>query len=453
MVTTGALSRIAPGPRGELFLGSFREMRDDHLGLFARVAREYGDVVRLRLGPELLHLVVHPDDIRVVLQEKQANFPKTKFNRRIECFFGLGLLTASGDRWRSHRRMIQPAFAREHAGSFLRIAAEQADQMIERWRARVDPRAPVELAIEARKLTLEVIGRSMFGRSMIADASAVDRAFEEALSYLTHRLSAPIPLPTWLPSRQNNRLRRALGVLDPLVYGIIRDRRCEGAGEGDLLDMLLAARDEETGAGLGDKEIRDEIVTMFLAGYDSPSTALAYTWWLIGQHPEVQARLVAERRALPPGLSPAEEAKALPYASMVYQEGLRISAPAGNIGRQAAAPDVIGGFAIPAGSTIVINAWVTHRHPKIWERPEEFVPERFTPEAQAARPRCSYLPFGEGPRKCIGANLNLLQAPLILSRVAAAFRMIPTPGHRVELEPMMTYRPRTGIPVTLEAES
>ncbi|MCC6856863.1 MAG: cytochrome P450, partial [Microbacteriaceae bacterium] len=420
----------APGPRGDLLLGLFREMRRDHLGLFARVAREYGDVVRMRLGPELLHLVVHPEAIREVLQEKQANFPKTKFNRRIECFFGLGLLTASGDRWRAHRRMIQPAFQRERLNGFVAVAIDETSRMLERWRNREKPREPVDLAVEARKLTLEIIGKTMFGTSMIADATEIDRAFETALSYLTHRLSAPIPLPTFLPTRQNRRLKRALAVLDPLVYRVIAERRASAETQGDLLSMMLAVRDEETGTGLTDREIRDEIVTMLLAGYDSPSTALAWTWSLLAQHPEIRGRVEAEARSVLKDAQPTPDLlSALPYTTMVMQEGLRLAAPAGNIGREAIEDDVIGGFRIPAGSTVVMNAWVTHRHPGVWPEPEAFNPWRFSPEAQASRPRCAYLPFGEGPRKCIGANLHLMQAPLILAMVAREVRMKLVPNH------------------------
>lgn len=426
-------------------------MRDDHVRLFLESQRAYGDVVRFRLGPELIHLVAHPTDIRTVLIERQANFPKTKFNKRIECFLGKGLLTSMGEHWRKQRRMIQPAFHREKLDRFTRMVVGETRAMLDRWSETVGRGEVIDVAVEMRKLNLEIIGKAMFGTSFIADASVIDRAFEVCLSALTHRLSAPIPFPTFVPTPQNIRLNRALGVIEPIIRELIAERRKSNEDRGDLISMLLAARDEETGQGMTDREIRDEVVTMILAGYDSPSTALAWTLMLLAKHPAAQDRVREEANRLAAGddLNPMA-VRALEYTAMTYHEAMRICAPAGNIGRDAAEDDEIGGYHIPAGSTVVMNAYVTHRHPEFWPDPETFVPERFAEAEVAKRPRGAYLPFGEGPRKCIGANFNVMMAPLMAAMIVRAVRFIDVPDQVVELEPMMTYRPKHGIKLRLE---
>lgn len=440
--------RVAPGPTARSFFETYREFRADHLALFLRSVRAYGDVVRFALGPELIHLLVHPKDIHIVLRERVENYPKSRLNKRIHCAFGTGVLTAMGAAWRGQRRMIQPAFSKDRVDLFVEVVVGETTSMLDAWEPKIATGEPIDLAVEARLLNLRIVGRVMFGTDLVADALELDAAFEDILEVCTRRITAPLALPTWVPSGDHRRLRRAVGRIDDLVFRIISDRRARKEthpGEGDLLQMLLSAREPDTGRTMNDRQVRDEVITILLAGYDSPGTAMAWTWWELARHPDVGERLADEVRQVLDGRSPGRDDLAkLEYATMIYKEALRLASPAGNIGRQALENDEIAGYHIPAGSTIVINPFVTHRHAETWPDPDRFDPDRFTREAELERPLCAFIPFGEGPRKCVGTNLALMQGPLILATLWSRVRFIDLDG-AIEHKPMMTYRPRRPV--------
>ena len=290
----------------------------------------------------------------------------------------------------------------------------------------------------------------MFGTSLTEDALELDRAFEQILRICTRRIAAPLPIPTFIPTSDNRKLNKAISFIDQIISRIITERRKRNEDYGDLLSMLISATDPETGEKMTDTEIRDEVITMFLAGYDSPGTTMAWIWWELARHHEVFEILRGELDSTLGGRPPTiGDLESMPYTMMVVKEGLRLAAPAGNLGREAKEDDIIGGFHIPASTTVVVNSWVTHRHPDIWPNPERFNPQRFARSMDSTRPQCAFIPFGEGPRKCIGVNFGLMQLPLILATVCQRVRF-RKPPERFELEQMMTYRAKAPIWAHLE---
>jgi cytochrome P450 len=299
------------------------------------------------------------------------------------------------------------------------------------------------------RLTLHIVGRALLTMDLTAHADQVGRNMTIANQSLSEfNLSTLMP---WLPSPANLRFKKATRELRSLVLKIIADRRREGRDYGDLLSMLLAVRDEETGEGMNDEQLRDEVLTLILAGHETTATALSWIWYLLSQHPEVEAKLHAELDEVLGGRTPAMSDLAnLNYTGMVVDEAMRLYPPVWGVGRAAIDDDEIMGYRIPKGSNLALVQWFAHRHPAFWENPEGFEPERFSAERSAGRPRYAFFPFGGGPRMCIGNIFALTEAQLVLAAVAQRYRLRMVPGHRIELQPLVTLRSRYGVKVTLE---
>ncbi len=455
MTTSVAIRRprAAPGPRGHALLGSLPAYRQGRLRFFTDTAREYGGVVRVRLGPRVIHLVSHPDGIKHILQDNHRNYRKGERYDRLVPVLGRGLLTSEGEFWLRQRRLAQPAFHRQRLGAFATIMTEATAAMLARWEREAWRGQPLDIAAEMMRLTFAIVGRTLFSADVSGEADAVGQALTIALREADRRIRSTIPLPERLPTARNRRVREAIRTLDGVVYNLIAARRDgRDAREGDLLAMLLAARDEETGEGMSDRQLRDEVMTIVLAGHETTANALAWTWYLLSQHPEAEEHLRAEVATALSGRTPGiEDLAALSYTRMVIEEAMRLYPPAWAVGRTALVDDEIGGYRIPAGKTVVLSPYVTQRLPQFWDDPERFAPERFRPERVAARPRFAYFPFGGGPRLCIGNGFAMLEAQLIVAMVAGRYRLRLVPGQRVEPEPMVTLRPRGGLPMTLHA--
>lgn len=412
----------------------------------------YGDVVRFRFLFWPAYVLYHPEQVKWVLQGNyrnyNKNFPNMKAAREI---FGTGLFTNDGDSWLRQRRLMQPAFHHKRLAGFGRLMSEATSAMLERWQRSAPGDAPMDVQIEMMRLTLRIAGLALFSHDLANEVDRIGRTFTTLGPLISRYTTLPFP-PLWVPTPRNRRLLAGLDALNSVVYAIIEERRKQPADTQatDLLGMLLSARDEETGLGMSDQQVRDEVLTLLLGGHETTATALAWTWYLLAQHPEVEHRLHVELEQVLAGRNPAvDDLDALPYTRMVIQEAMRLYPPVFGLTRFALASDEMGGYPVPANSVIFLSAYCTHRHPAFWQEPEVFDPQRFTPARAAGRPRFAYFPFGGGPRQCIGNTFAMMEALLVLATVAQRYALRQVPGHPVELQVLPTLRPRHGLPMTL----
>ncbi len=436
-------SRRPPGPKGHFLTGHLAELRRDSLGLYARCARDYGDFVSLRFGLKTVYLVNHPDLVEQVLQSR--NFVKHYALKMNRLLLGDGLLTSDGDFWLRQRRLVQPAFLRERVASYASSMVERTERLADVWQDG----ATRDVYADMRQLALEIAAETLFGADASGQGPLVHQALTAVMDSFNSRLFSVLRLPESVPTPANLRARRAVKRLDAILYGIIGQRRADGK-TADLLSMLLHARDEG-GAGMTDKQLRDEAMTLFLAGHDTTALTLSWGWYLLAQHPEVMGQLQAELRAVLGGRAPAaSDLPHLRYTEMVVQEAMRLYPPAYVIGRQAVAACEIGGYVLPAGGTVLMPQWVIHRDPRFWEEPEKFFPGRWADGLMKRLPKGAYFPFGGGPRICIGNTFAMMEATLVLATLARRFAMRLVPGPPVRPKPRLTLAPERPIEVVLE---
>jgi cytochrome P450 len=423
--------------------------RRDPLVFLTRTAREFGDVVYWRGGPVEFVFVNHPDLIKEVLVTRQQKFIKSRGLQRSKRFLGEGLLTLEGDAHRRQRRLAQPAFHKDRIAAYGTAMVAYAERARGRWRAC----ETLDVSHEMMRLTLAIVGRTLFGAEVEGEADAVSEAFT-VIMHQFNRLVMPfseyldrLPLPS------NKKIARAAARLDETIYRMIAERRATGEDRGDLLSMLLAARDEEgDGTGMSDKQLRDESMTLFLAGHETTANALTWTWYLLSQSPEAEARLHAEIDEVLGGrLATAADLPRLKYTEAVFAEAMRLYPPAWAIGRQALEDFPLGEFVVPSGAMILMSQWVMHRDARFWPDPERFDPDRWTPEARAARPKFAYFPFGGGARVCIGEQFAWMEGVLVLATIAQRWRFRLAPSARVAPQALITLRPRYGMRMTVEA--
>jgi cytochrome P450 len=445
------MDRRPPGPFYWTPFAAGRVMRRDPLAFVAALARDHGDVVCLRLGPLRVYSIHHPDGVKHVLQDNNQNYVKGEIIGRVKVLIGEGLFTSEGDFWRRQRRLAQPAFHRERIATFAGTMVRRTAERLARWQPAVEQGQPIDVAAEMNALTLTIVGETLFGRDLSGEAAEAGRALKVALETTAHRALSYVVPPIWLPTARNRAFRRAVRTLDTLVYDIIDARRREHAPGDDLLGMLMAARDEETGEGMSRGQLRDEVTTFLLAGHETTAVALAWTWYLLARHPEIAEQARAETIAVLGDRAPTlADLPRLPLARMVVEEAMRLYPPVWGVGRQSIAADRIGGYDIPAGAIVNLSPWVTHRHPAFWDDPERFDPERFRPGAERTRPRFSYFPFSGGPRLCIGEAFALMEAQLVVAMMLQRHRLTLVDPRPVELETTLTLRPRGGLVMRAE---
>ncbi|HKI05506.1 MAG TPA: cytochrome P450 [Thermoanaerobaculia bacterium] len=447
----------APGPRGLPLIGNVIPFRRDVLRLLLESRERFGDVVRFRLGPMVVHLVAHPDLIRQVLQEREEHYDKeTRSSSKIRGMTGLGLLTASGELWRRQRRLVQPSFQPAAVAGFVGRMTEAAEAMLERWERHAPPgNRPLDIASEMMRLTYAIVGGTLFSADVSGDAARAEEAMAVLLAHTYRRLQYLVDPPQWLPTPGNRRFRKARLTVDRVVYRILAERRGRAAaGEeepGDLVSRLLRERYEPTGQGMTDEQLRNETLTLLLAGHETTANALTWTLYLLARHPEVLERVRDEAAAVFGGRSPeAADLCSLVFTERVLRESMRLYPPIWAMERRAVRDDELGGHPIPSGSTVVVSPWVTHRHPGFWEEPGRFDPERFTAERSDGRPALAYFPFGAGPRFCVGSHFAMTEALVITALVARRWRLRLVPNRPVVPMPGITLRARDGVWVMLE---
>jgi enediyne biosynthesis protein E7 len=440
-----APKQIAPGPRGHFLLGNLREFRSDVLKLVTESAAVYGDIVRCRLGPQIVHLLNHPDHIEQVLQKRAANYNKdTRSSAYIKSVTGDSLLTCNGEFWKRQRRMDQPAFHHRQIAGFAEKMTASATKMLTEWENTNKDGKILDISSEMARLTYSIVGQTLFSFDTGKDAETVEKAMRVILPHVFSRLGQLINWPIWFPTPSNRRFHRSLAEVDEVVYRIIdQHRRTQENGEPDtdLLAMLLRVRDGETGTGLDDSQLRNETITFLLAGHETTANALTWIFYLISQNPEVERQLLAEiTQVLGDRIPTLQDIPKLTYTKTVIQETMRLYPPIWIIERRVIEEDVIGGFTLPAGSSVVISPYALHRHPAFWDRPEVFDPSRFQHSPPAA-----YIPFGAGPRFCIGNEFSMLEAHLITTMVMQKFQLRLVPGQTIQPLPDITLRSKYGM--------
>ena len=439
----------APGPRRRFPGSHILAMRRDPLAFLTELAREHGDVARFRMGPVELHLLNRPEWIRDLLVTHAASFHKGRGLQRAKRLLGDGLLTSENPKHLRQRRMMQPAFHHQRIKGYADVMAEHAARTSARWRDGETR----DVAQEMTRLTLAIVGRTLFDSDVESEAEEIGGALTTALALFASTLTLPfMGFFDRLPTPSNRRFEQAKARIDATIYRMIAERRRSPGDRADLLSLLLVAADTEgDGGGMSDAEVRDEAITLFLAGHETTANALTWTWYLLSQSPEAEAKLHAEVDAVLAGKPPgAEELPRLRYTEMVLAESMRLFPPAWIVGRRALQPYEVGGFTVPQDSIVLASQWVTHRDPRHFPDPERFDPERWRPEARDARPKFSYFPFGGGPRVCIGESFAWMEGILLLATLAKRWRLRLLPGHAVVPSPSITLRPKHGMRMTLE---
>ncbi|NJN17681.1 MAG: cytochrome P450 [Oscillochloris sp.] len=435
--------RQAPGPRGTPLIGVIPAIRRDTLSFLMATFRTYGDVAHYRIGPLNSYLISHPDGLRRILQEHVRNYTKDHVSysilRRVA---GNGLVTSQGDFWLRQRRLAQPAFHRQRIAALGEMIVARSESVAERWAQAAAAASIVTIGEEMMGLTLQIVGNALFGTDMHAELAGVHDNFNLLSKQLVERFRTMNLLPPLLPTRYDRAWRHATAALDRVVYSIIAQRRSQGGDHGDLLSMLMLTEDADTGERMDDTQLRDEILTMLVAGHETTATTLTWAWGLLAAHPEIAAKLQAELDTVLGARAPTmADLPNLRYTRMVIDEVLRLYPPIYILSRKVIADDAIGGYRIPAGSATDFSPYVTHRHPAFWDDPERFDPERFTPERVATRHKFAYIPFSSGPRMCIGNSFALTEATLILAHLARRFAPALPDGKLPAALPLITLRP------------
>ena len=425
----------------------YRQFLADPLGFVTRRIAEYGDVVHWMVGGAHEYLIANPEMIREILVRQASIFIKganyTSEKGGLARFMGQGLVTSNGDVWRRQRRLVAPAFHTQRISAYADTMVNYAVERMGTWHdgARLD------VDEEMMLLTLMIVGRTLFD----ADASTTVNQVKKAVAVVQKASNTATLLPHWVPTPLRIRSHYANETLNKIVYQFIHQRRMSGEDAGDLLSMLLLSEDED-GSRMTDKQVRDEAVTLFLAGHETTANALNWTWWLLAQYPQVEARLHEELDGVLSGRPPAlEDLRRLPYTEMVIKESMRLMPPVWSIGRVASQDTEVLGYAFPKKTRVNILIYCVHRHPDIWERPDEFIPERWGEESIKDMPRYAYMPFGGGPRICIGSSFATMEANLLLATIAQGYRMRLIEGVEVVPQPFITMFPRDGLPMRLEA--
>jgi cytochrome P450 len=446
--------RVPPGPSQREVLHTFRMLATDRLGLLSSAAARYGDAVRIPVGPRTLYFFNHPDHAKYVLADNSGNYHKGIGLAQARRALGDGLLTSEGELWRKQRKVIQPVFqARRIAGQATAVAQE-ATRLVERLRAHRDG-DPVDVVAEMTDLTLGVLGRTLLDTDL-SPFNSIGHAFEAVQDQAMFEMLSMSMVPMWLPLPHQLRFRRGRAQLEDVVAQLVAQRDARGADQSgdDALSRLIVSTRQEADPQVARQRLRDELVTLLLAGHETTASTLGWSFHLIDQHPEIGERLHAEAVEVLGDRTPVyEDLHRLRYTTMVVEEVMRLFPPVWILTRQAQADDEIGGYHVPAGADVLVCPYTLHRHPAFWPEPERFDPGRFDPARRNDRPRYAYVPFGAGPRFCVGNSLGMMEAVFVLAVVSRELRLRAVPGYRVVPEPMLSLRIRGGLPMTVTAIS
>jgi cytochrome P450 len=448
-----ARRRVPPGPSRWAGPVLFRKLAGDRLGLMS-VAATYGDAALLTIGPKKLYFFNHPDHAKHVLADNAANYHKGVGLVQARRAIGDGLLTSEGELWRKQRRMIQPVFQNKRISQQAGAIAAEAAKLVDRLRAHQGG-GPVDVVNEMTGLSLGVLGRTLLDADL-GEFGDIGHSFEAVQDQAMFELVTLSMVPMWVPLPRQLRFRRARAELQRVVDHLTAERLARtGTGGDDVVSRLIVSTREEADQRVGRLRMRDELVTLLLAGHETTASTLSWTFSLLDRHPEVRERLHAEAvEVLGDRLPVYEDLHRLRYTAMVVEEVMRLYPPVWMLPREAQGDDEIGGYHVPAGSDVLISPYTLHRHPAFWEEPDRFDPDRFDPDRPTSRPRYAHIPFGAGPRFCVGNHLGMMEATFVIAMIARDLRLAKVPGYKVVPEPMLSLRIRGGLPMTVHpAES
>lgn len=439
------------GLKRNLLFYLFRKFQPgDPIPLFTHLAENYGEAAHYRLGTKHIVFLNHPDYIREVLVVQNHNFVKERTVRRMKMLVGEGLITSEGTFHKRQRLLAQPAFHRQRIAHYGQTMVEHALKLRQGWASG----QTLDISIQMMHLALDIVAKTLFDTDVAQEVAEISDNVTAIMGLYNFLVALPFAegLQYW-PLPGVSRFRKARAQLDQVVYRMIRQHRADGRDHGDLLSILLAARYED-GSAMSDRQLRDEIMTIFLAGYETMANALTWTWYLLSQNPEVEQALHAEVDSVLQGRLPeTADLPQLKYTEMVLAESMRLYPPAWAMGRMAINDVAIGPYFLPRGTTVLMLQYIMHRNPEYFPEPLRFDPQRFTPEAKASRPRFSYFPFGGGARQCIGESFAWMEGVLILATLAQRWRLRLVPGHPVEPQALITLRPRYGMKMVLDERS
>jgi cytochrome P450 len=438
--------RLPPGPSGLGFYFSLLRTPKNWLRFLGQLGKEYGDISFFRLFGVPICFINKPEYIESVLVSGVSDFAKSKDYAPLKTLMGNGLLTSEGEFWRRQRKLVQPAFHRERIAAYGEVMVRYAEKMMAGWRDAETRDAHKDMM----KLTLDIVAKTLFDADVTSDAVEVGETLEVAMERYSAFAWFAVFLPPSMIGPWYWIFRKTLHRLDTIIYRIMRARRESKSDPGDLLSMLLKAQAED-GSQMTDQQLRDEVMTLFLAGHETTANALAWTWYLLSLNSEAEARLHAELKEVLAGRSPRiEDLQRLRYTQMVVKESLRLFPPAWGVGRETLREIQLGEYRVPAGTNVFISQWVVQRDPRYFERPEKFLPERWTEEFEKQLPKFAYFPFGGGPRVCVGASFALMEAALLLATIAQKYRLAVDLTHPVVPLASVTLRPKHGIRVKLQ---
>ena len=446
MATPSIRSGRPPGPKGTLLGGNARQFRAALLNFLLETAREYGPLASFRIGPRRVFLASGPDLIEQVLVTDAKHYIKHFGARAFKPVLGNGLVTSEGAFWHRQRKLIQPAFLKIRVQSYAQIMAELTDQMLDSW----SPGKSVQIDNEFEALTSKIALKTLFDLEDSGDRQRFSGTLKLAFELMDVRLRRIFKLPLWVPTPANLRLQGAVGELDRTVEGFIASGRSRRDVGDDLLSRLLVAQHED-GTRMSDLQLRDEAMTLYLAGHETTALTLAWSWYLLSQNPNVENKLVSEWQHVLTGATPAaDQLHRLPYTAAVIAESMRLYPPVYVIGREATDDLELGGYRVKRGYTVLMSQWVNHRDPRYFPEPEEFRPERWENGLAKRIPKFAYYPFGGGQRLCVGSSFALMEAAIILAAVGQRYRFTLDPDAVIGIKPQITLLPANGIPATLE---
>jgi cytochrome P450 len=442
-----------PGPHINLGLAVIGQMFPkrfpfDPLAFGLNIAREFGDIAHYHVGPLHVYQLAHPDFARQILIEEPEKYYKARLIKQaFGPFAGQGLLTSDGAVWRRQRKLIQPAFHHAQLVAYGATMVSHTQRMIDSF----EDGGQVEIPEEMARLTLAIVVQTLFGADVTRDSKEVGGLMVAVLDAANDRLNSILRFPSWVPTRRNREEKRALRRIDELLNRFIAEHRAARVAPADLLSVLLAATDEESGIGMSDSQLHEEMMTLFLAGHETTAMVLTWTWYLLSQHPDVEEKLVSEVSRVLRGRAPTvADLAQLPYTEMVVRESMRLYPPAPGFAREPIEDVRIGGYVVPRGSLITVNTYALHRDRRFFDAPERFDPERFSAGWEERIPRYAFLPFGGGPRVCIGNGFAMMEARLIVATVAQRWRLSLEPGQEIVPAQLVTVRPKNGMRMRAE---
>ncbi len=428
---------------GELEIKVFR----DPIGTFTRIARECGDIAHFKVGGREMFLISKPEYIKEVIINHHQDLVKSDSLKIAKPLLGEGLLTSEGEFHHRQRRLVQPTFNHERVTGYAQVMVDRALETSDGWKDG----ETLDIHSEMMRLTLAIVSKTLFGADLEGEAAQVSEALSSALESL-HRLKTPgSGVLRKLSLSGNKQIERSKKTLDAIMYRIIEERQRSGEDKGDLLSMLLQARDKEgDGSGMSDLQVRDEAMTLFLAGHETTAKALTWSWYLISENPGAESKLHAEVDALLGGRPPTpQDFPKLEYTMKIMTEALRLYPPSWTLGVKVTRPFSVAGFPLPVGATLVMSQYLVQHDARYFPEPEKFLPERWTPDFRSSLPRFAYFPFGGGPRACIGEQFAWMEGVLVIATIAQKWRVRHVPGHKVELSPRLTLRPKYGMKMTV----